>query len=281
MGHTQAVYGLAFDPLAGFIYSGSADGMLVQWKMTEEDGTLIYRHNSSIYTVEFFDQFVWVGTRDSHLLQVDPRKMTLVRDFDLQSGAVFDVFKSKENVLVLTENGILWVFDNYMNPVKKVPISQRSLRNITPLSAGFAVASSDGKIHLLGSDFLKVGELNGHNSSVFAVLYLPEQDMLLSGGRDAVIRGHLNKLLVKNIPAHQLHIHRFALNPDLSLLASCSMDKTIKLWECNRMELLKVIDFQKHDSHLSSVNKILWIDKNTLISCSDDRRVKCFEIKEK
>lgn len=56
------------------------------------------------------------------------------------------------------------------------------------------------------------------------------------------------------------------------------MDKTIKLWEAENMDLLKVIDYQKNESHQSSVNKILWIDRKRFISCSDDKKIILFEI---
>lgn len=83
------------------------------------------------------------------------------------------------------------------------------------------------------------------------------------------------------VPAHLLHIHDLQLNADATRLLSASMDKTIKLWNTDTGELLKVIDFEKHGGHRSSVNKILWFHKNTIISCSDDRTLMCFEIQEK
>ena len=39
------------------------------------------------------------------------------------------------------------------------------------------------------------------------------------------------------------------------------------------MELLKVIDRPKLDAHSASVNRLLWLDDNTLVSAGDDRRI--------
>lgn len=59
------------------------------------------------------------------------------------------------------------------------------------------------------------------------------------------------------------------------------MDKTIRLWNTDTWELIKVIDFQKHEAHTSSVNCGLWLNENIVISCSDDRSIQAFHIELK
>jgi WD40 repeat protein len=56
------------------------------------------------------------------------------------------------------------------------------------------------------------------------------------------------------------------------------MDKTIKIWATENFQLLKVIDKTKQNGHLSSVNKCLWMDDETLLSGSDDRTIMMWKI---
>ena len=57
------------------------------------------------------------------------------------------------------------------------------------------------------------------------------------------------------------------------------MDKSIKVWEAETLQLLKVIDRARHAGHGTSVNKLLWLaDGRALISASDDRTLSVWAI---
>ena len=67
-------------------------------------------------------------------------------------------------------------------------------------------------------------------------------------------------------------------NLDESLFTSASSDKTIKIWNAQNFELIKVIDKERNDSHTNCINKLLWMNDETLVSCSDDRAVMVWKI---
>jgi len=116
-----------------------------------------------------------------------------------------------------------------------------------------------------------------HDNSVFSLQYVEENSLLLSGGRDA----HLNiwdlkanHSLVQSLPAHNYTINAFALSPSGDYFATASRDKTLKIWDTHSFQLLKVVDFARNLAHTHSVNRICWLKSdNSLISCSDDRRI--------
>jgi WD40 repeat protein len=57
------------------------------------------------------------------------------------------------------------------------------------------------------------------------------------------------------------------------------MDKSIKIWDSENLKLKKVIDKSKNASHGTSVNKLLWLEKDqVLLSASDDRTISMWNL---
>ena len=74
-------------------------------------------------------------------------------------------------------------------------------------------------------------------------------------------------------------INHLAFSPDGRLLATCSMDKSIKLWDADTLALLRVVDRARHAGHGTSVNKLFWPGtQNRLVSCSDDRSLAVWQV---
>ena len=96
---------------------------------------------------------------------------------------------------------------------------------------------------------------------------------LWSGGRDALLKIWKSNELVAEIKAHNLHINSLDYNLTNKLIISGSMDKSVKIWNSKTHQLLKVLNKDKCDFHISSVNKVLWIGANEFISCGDDRKL--------
>jgi WD40 repeat protein len=84
--------------------------------------------------------------------------------------------------------------------------------------------------------------------------------------------------LKEAIIAHLFTINYIVYSPNKLFFATCSKDKSIKLWQANTFKLLKVIDRGRHAGHGTSINKLLWLDNHTLASCSDDRSVVIWNI---
>jgi WD40 repeat protein len=56
------------------------------------------------------------------------------------------------------------------------------------------------------------------------------------------------------------------------MFATASRDKTLKIWDVATQEIIQRIE-QTNEGHLNSVNTLLWMDDNTLVSAGDDRSI--------
>ena len=126
-------------------------------------------------------------------------------------------------------------------------------------------------------------KIQNHTKSVNSIAFSPDDGLLSAGGQDA----HLSGVVIDDVkkayrlPAHHFAIYDSKFSPDGSLLATCSQDKSIKIWDPFKPKLLKVIDKERSNGHLFSVNALLWLKhENILVSASDDRTIKTWKLEK-
>lgn len=253
--------------------------MLVRWTMDEADGTLVARADAAVYALYADHNCLLAGSQKGVLSVFDAGRQ-FQSAVKISAAPIFEVSVFKNHIAVLSGDGCLTLLNLRFELVKRIKLSGKSLRCITKTGNSYAVGASDGAVYWLDEDFQPAGFFEIHQDSVFSLLWDPQSETLISAGRDAQLRFSRTGTEIQTVAAHLLHIHSLALHPDGKTFISSSMDKSIKLWKTESGELLKVIDFDKFQGHRSSVNKILWFDKNTIISCSDDRTLMCFEIQD-
>ena len=74
-------------------------------------------------------------------------------------------------------------------------------------------------------------------------------------------------------------INYLSFKEDGSMLVTCSMDKSIKVWDTEERKLLKVIDKARNAGHGTSINKVVWSSyTQEVISVSDDRSISIWNI---
>jgi len=82
----------------------------------------------------------------------------------------------------------------------------------------------------------------------------------------------------ENIAAHLFAINYLSFRKDGKFFVTCSMDKSIKLWDAETFRLLKVIDKGRHAGHGTSINKLVWSKyNNQVIAVSDDRSISIWD----
>lgn len=290
-GHRDCVYTLEGTSKPNQFFSAGGDGLVVLWDLSKPDaGELFAQVPASIYAL-CFDNIrnqLWIGQNFDGIHLIDVNTQQEINSIKITSASIFDIKIYQNNAFIGLSDGTIVVIEVEHFVIKKhIKASDKSVRSIAinPLSVEFAVAYSDFSVKVFDlQDFSLKLVVNGHTNSVFTVCYSPDYQYLISAGRDA----HLKVLAVNNrynlyqdIPAHLFAINDIKFSPDGKYFATCSMDKSIKIWDAEHFKLLKVIDKARYAGHGTSINKLCWSEyRNLLVSASDDKKISVWNIKE-
>lgn len=287
-GHNDCIYALVEGPDPRFFYTGSGDGMVVEWDLDEpKDGRLIAKVAHSVYALEVDKErsLLFIGHNFEGIHVVDLEESKEIWSIKITDQSIFDIKAVGNELYIGTGDGIIIIVDIEQRAVKKhIKIGEKSVRvfALDPYRRRLAVGLSDHSIKIINlADHSPIHNLEAHNNSVFALGYNPNKSMLVSGGRDAKINiwETDNYSLQESIVAHMFAINYLSFREDGNYFVTCSMDKSIKVWDSNSLKLLKVIDKARHAGHGTSINKVLWSTYNQqIISVSDDRNISIWQI---
>ena len=289
LGHTGAIYGLAFDPIEQQIISAGGDGWIVQWSLANKtDGTLLAKIDDKIFSLLYVPEYqlFLAGTQSGDLYFVPRNRKRSPRRFAYHQKGVFDIKVWNGLVLTAGGDGKLGIWDIKKEQLtESIRITNSKLRSIakSSLDQVMAIGASDQNIYLLNAlDFRLLHTIeDAHHPSVFTVQFSPDGVSMISGGRDAQIKiwqiNHKYRL-ESQFSAHWFTINHLCYNTSGTRLFSASRDKTVRIWDTNSWKLLKEINLQKNAGHVNSVNRLLWLDNpELLISASDDRKIMVWE----
>lgn len=280
-GHSAAIYALR--PAPDGFYSAAADGLLVHWHKEDMDfGRAVANVEGgkflSFDTLE--DGGLVAGALDGgvHWLYPDEPERNL--HVAQHSRGVFAVLRVGEEVFTCGGDGVITRWNAKTGrTIESLPVSGNSLRSLAYIKDHdhLATGASDANVYLFSRKTFEMLSASPANApSVFAVAAHPGGQYLVSGGRDA----HLQFQRIANnsaphaaLPAHNSTINDLAFSPNGKYLATASRDKTVKLWDAKTWELRKVCEVVRDRGHVNSVNCLLWLDDQTLITAGDDRRI--------
>lgn len=291
-GHRDAVYALAGRPGSDQVFSGSADGMVVAWDAAHPtaDGELLAQVENSVYALLELPArgLLLLGHNFQGVQALDLQTKTLAFATALPPAAIFEMVfsESRQRLYCALGDGTLAVLrGNDFRLEQLLRLSDKSLRCLA-LHEGrgeLAVGASDWKTYILDLDSLAIKTaLVEATNSVFTLVYSLDGQHLLAAGRDAHLRRYAatdGYPLLDSVVAHMYAINHLAFSADGQYLASCSLDKSIKLWDPARLALLRVLDKARAAGHGTSVNKLVWPGaQQRLVSCSDDRSLAVWQL---
>lgn len=288
-GHRDCVYTLEASNRAEICFSAGADGLVVEWNLAKPDiGKLLARVPSSVYAMRFHtaSKQLWIGQNYEGIHVIDIESRQIVKSMKLSKALIFDIQFHENFAFVAGGDGVISVIDIENWSFKKhLKVAETSVRSITinPKKKEFAGGFSDNYIRVFSlDDFSLKHSFEAHYNSVFCVRYSPDFSLLFSGSRDAHLKiWDVDKKyeLKQDIIAHTFAINDIGFEKNGTIFATCSMDKSIKLWQTENGKLLKVLDRARYAGHGTSINRLLWSSfDNQLLACSDDKTISVWKI---
>lgn len=279
--HIAGIYALCLGP-DGTLLSGSADKHVVAWDSeTGEQSGFAAKLNQAVYALDYLSEHrqLLVGNSHGgfHVLDLDAGKE--LRLLQVHKRGIFGFQKLPGQRLAVTGgDGSVSFWDApTLNLIRHIPLSGKKLKKIILLNnATIAVADSAGPIHLLDAEsFNPAGQLAGHHNGSNCLAMHPSKNVLISGGRDAHLRiwDTETSREMHAVAAHNFSIYDMAFSPDGKWLATASFDKTVKLWNADTMELVQRIERPDPAAHRASVNALVWLDNQRLVTAGDDKRI--------
>ncbi len=289
-GHNGAVYQLQKAGEGAFLSAGG-DGWVVRWDLHSEKietGKLVAKTDTQIFSLLYEESTNLLVAGDMHgeIHFINTLDSAGTRRFKHHKKGVFGIKLIGRQLYTLGGDGMLskWSLEN-VGQVESMKISGDSLRSIVASDSVIYIGASDKSIFMIDANTETVIDvIKAHENSVFSLAFDSNLQHLLSGGRDAMLNiwtEGTSLKIYKGITAHLFTINAIQFNPSGKLFATASRDKTIKIWDAKSYKLLKVIEAIRDLGHVNSVNHLLWLSESILISCSDDRTIKVWEINYK
>lgn len=257
--------------------------MLVRWNPEKQDGVLVARIPDNVYCLAFDETrgTLLAGTRKGELFVITDILSTtpIVKRFEAHVKGLYKLMVTVDGYVSSGGDGHILFWDRQFQVVGKINNSLECTRALCyDHEYNLWAGSSDNAIRIYNRDLQLQTTRSGHTNSVFCITAIPG-GKVISGGRDAQLKlWSKSEAPETSISAHLLHIHAIQLQPSERLVATASMDKTVKIWDAGTLDLLKVLDKDKLPFHKASVNTLLWLDDHTLASAGDDKLVFVFEV---
>lgn len=257
LGAARALITLAKDDN---IYSGGSDGKIIKWKHVNGQWpaeVLVDKVGNPNYQVYSMD----ISPDESKLvaagLYTPDEQNNFINVYDLKNMAnpkkVYGFTNSVENVHFTPDGKGIYARDNAGRSIKYSDLSTAKEIIKPPVKINSIDLSWDGK-KLAGAGengILYIWDLANNNAvteinlrtrsntHLTAVSWHPKAEQLITGDTDGLLRivSTLSNSTVKSLPGHEGPIEQIKYNHAASFFASASKDKSVRLWNLNKLNV--------------------------------------------
>lgn len=264
-GHTGSVMDISFIPGTNTMFTTGGDGKIIKWNIINSDYTQeIVAENSFVQralSVTPDGKYLICATDESNILvfslenQVEqPQKLT--GHTSIISNVVVapnnEYFVSSSNDKTIRK----WNLKTFTGEIISENESKINTITISPDSKTIAVGLQDGNIRLLHLDNLsQPGQITRDaNIAVTSLKYNHNGNWLVSGDSkgNVSIWDVEKRSLIENLEGHRSRIYDIDFNVKDDLMATSSLDGTVRLWDCTNLNN-QPIELRDHESWVLSI----------------------------
>ena len=252
-GHVDMIWALAFSPDERTLATGSWDGMVKVWNVSNASLLWSGRHTSFINRVAISPDSTMLASagNDGTVLLWDLRSGTLLQTF-VHSTSVEVVTWSPDGFFLVSGDvdGCirLWSIDQ-TESAKETQMFLGHTNNVTGLAFspdGRTLASGawDGTVKLWEiSNGRVLQTLTGHTDRVGSVVWSPDGRTLASGSSDqTILLWDVDQVRYRAmLKGHSEGVYELAFTPNSRKLLSSSRDGTLRVWDTTGGQCIRVI----------------------------------------
>ncbi len=271
-GHSSPVYGASFS--FPYIYSTSGDKKIARWfsDSGKQDPSFVVRLEEVAYCIASSETYLFVASTKGTISCIHTNSKELLWEKNLFGHAIFsiEIDEISERIYFGDHEGNFTVLNFTGEKLISLPLACGKIRVVKIIEKLVFVASNEGDVCVFETEnFNQISHLK-ISSGVSSLKYDALGKVLFLASRDAhlYIYDLLTASELSKIPLHRQTIYGL-LRID-SFLITCSQDKTIKIWNTDDWTCIQRIE-HKDGGHNRSINGLLKIGKNQLLTFSDDK----------
>jgi hypothetical protein len=280
--HSGSLYALAYWKSKKLLLTGGADKIVASWDLTSFENTpFSIKTNSAILSLYITpdEKYLFIGLFNGNFHVIDLQTRNEIKFIPFHKTGLFAISYSEQNNKLILGSGdgtySIWNTHDF-SLLDKGKLAFGKIRAIEQQEGKAILGTSEGNIVEINlQTFEVVNRFQLPNNSIFSFLFYPQKKVWLVATKSAFIHA-VNLEQQKEIfsfPAHNWPVYKMEWIGD-EYIASCSRDKTIKIWNAKNLEIHQRLEFNPHKSHTHSINNLQYIPSSkNLISIGDDKSI--------